>query len=322
MSRSERSITITAVVLPFLGFGVALWQCWGGAVTIRDLVVLALMYALAGFGVTVGFHRLLTHRSFDATPAVRATLAVLGSMAVQGAVIHWVADHRKHHAFSDEAGDPHSPHTSEATGWRRVVRGFCHAHVGWMFSRTDRASARRYAPDLRRDPVITAIDRLFPVWALAGLAVPFLAGLALSGGDLVAGLTAGLWGGLVRIFLFHHATWSVNSICHLYGSRPFRSTDESRNNWAVAIVALGEGWHNNHHAFPTSARHGLLPGQLDPSHAIIRALQRAGGASNVRSVPPKRLSAKRVIPSPDQHTPMTFTSTSPLSVNRERNSQR
>ena len=315
MSRSERYITITAVVLPFLGFAVGVWQCWGGAVTLRDLGILAVMYALAGFGITVGFHRLLTHRSFEATTGLRATLAVLGSMAVQGAVIHWVADHRKHHAFADEDGDPHSPHTSARAGWTRVARGVWHAHVGWMFSRTDRASARRYAPDLRRDPVMTTIDRLFPVWAMAGLVVPCLAGLALSGGNLTAALTAGLWGGLIRIFLFHHATWSVNSICHLYGRRPFRSSDESRNNWAVALVALGEGWHNNHHAFPTSARHGLLRGQLDPSHAIIRALRGAGWATNVREVSSRRISAKQVpVPAggePSSRRPLRRRSSSP-----------
>lgn len=293
MSRSERYITVTAVVLPFLGFCAAIWLCWGGAVTARDLAIFAALYALAGFGITVGFHRLLAHRSFDAPTGVRATLAVLGSMALQGAVIHWVADHRKHHRFADQEGDPHSPHTTAGEGWSRVARGIWHAHVGWMLNRTEHTSARRYAPDLRNDPVIVIIDRLFLVCVLAGLLIPFLAGVALSGGSLTAGVTALLWGGLVRIFLFHHATWSVNSICHVYGSRPFQSADESRNNWAVAAVALGEGWHHNHHAFPTSARHGLLRGQLDPSYAIIRTLQRVGLASNLRGVSPQRLAAKR-----------------------------
>jgi stearoyl-CoA desaturase (Delta-9 desaturase) len=285
MSALERRITVTAVVLPLLGFVTALYLCWGGAVSGLDVAILAAMYVLAGLGVTVGFHRLLTHRSFVAVPWLRVTLAVLGSMAVQGAVIHWVADHRKHHTFADEDGDPHSPHTGDGTGWRRVARGIWHAHLGWMLSREHRASARRFAPDLRTDRHIVLVDRLFPALALAGLAVPFVAGFALSGGVLRAGLTAALWGGLVRVFLFHHATWSVNSICHLYGRRPFATGDESRNNWAVALLTFGEGWHHNHHAFPTSARHGLAPAQLDLSYAVICCFERLGWATDVRRMP-------------------------------------
>jgi stearoyl-CoA desaturase (Delta-9 desaturase) len=296
VSTLERRVTVVAVVLPFVGFLVAVGLSWGGAVSVLDVGILAAMYALAGLGVTVGFHRLLTHRAFEAAPWLRVTLAVLGSMAVQGAVIHWVADHRKHHTFADHDGDPHSPHTGGGTGWRRVVRGLWHAHVGWMFSREQRASARRYARDLREDPRMVLVDRLFPAWALLGLAVPFVAGLALSGGDPRAGLTALLWGGLVRVFLFHHATWSVNSICHIYGRRPFTTDDESRNNWLVALLTFGEGWHHNHHAFPTSARHGLLRGQLDLSYALICAFERLGWASNVRRVPSGRIDARRAMP--------------------------
>ncbi len=282
MSPLERRITVTAVVLPFLGFIAAIVLLWGGAVSLRDLAILAVMYVLVGFGVTVGFHRLLTHRSFEARPGVRATLAALGSMSVQGAVIHWVADHRKHHTFTDEAGDPHSPHTHGGHGWRAVLGGIWHAHMGWLFDRDERASARRFARDLREEPGIVLVDRLFPVWALLGLLLPFLAGFALSGGRLVGGLTGLVWGGLVRIFLLHHATWSVNSICHMYGKRPFEIDDESRNNWAVALVSLGEGWHHNHHAFPTSARHGLRRPQLDPSYGVIRLMEVAGLARNLR----------------------------------------
>ncbi len=292
-SAIERRITIVAVVLPFAAFVVSVRLVWNGAVSMRDLGVLAVMYALTGFGVTVGFHRLLTHRSFLAPDWVRGTFAVLGSMAVQGAVIHWVADHRKHHTFTDEPGDPHSPHTAGGSGWRRVARGIWHAHLGWLFARTDRASARRYASDLRGDPTIRFVDRLFPLWVLMGLLLPFLAGFGLSGGQLRAGFTALLWGGLVRIFVFHHATWSVNSVCHLYGKRPFVTADESRNNWAVAIVALGEGWHHNHHAFPTAARHGLLRGQLDPSYAIIRCLELLGLADAVRRPSAEQVGAAR-----------------------------
>lgn len=293
MSAAERRITVVVVVLPFAGFCVAIYLLWGGAVAGRDLGILAVMYLLAGFGITIGFHRLLTHRSFDAPDWLRGTLAILGSMAAQGAVIHWVAHHRKHHAFADEDGDPHSPHTTHVRGWRGVGRGLWHAHIGWMFDTDQRASARRYAPDLRHDRTISRVDRLFVAWVLLGLLVPFLAGFGVSGGALRAGLTGLLWGGLVRIFLFHHATWSVNSICHCYGTRAFTTNDESRNNWAIALVALGEGWHHNHHAFPTSARHGLLHRQWDPSYGLICCLERIGVARNVRRPTQSEVIAKR-----------------------------
>jgi stearoyl-CoA desaturase (delta-9 desaturase) len=282
MSALERRITVAAVIVPFAGFVLALYLLWGGLVSMRDLAIFAAMYALTGFGVTIGFHRLLTHRSFDAPTWLRGLLAVLGSMSLQGAVIHWVADHRKHHTFADEKGDPHSPHTGGGQGVRRIVRGIWHAHTGWLFERTERASARRFARDLREDPVIRFVDRWFLAWVALGLVLPFAAGLAISGWELTAGLSALLWGGFVRIFLLHHATWSVNSICHVFGSRPYATADESRNNWAVALVSLGEGWHHNHHAFPTSARHGLRPLQLDPSYAVIRLLELVGLARNVR----------------------------------------
>ena len=292
MSALERRITIAAVVVPLLGFVTAVVLAWGGLVTARDLAIFAVSYSIVGFGVTVGYHRLLTHRSFEAPTPVRVALAVLGSMSLQGAVIHWVADHRKHHTFADEQGDPHSPHTQGGHGWRGVVRGIWHAHTGWLFDRHERASASRFARDLKADPAIRTVDRLFPVWVLLGLALPFGAGVAVSGGELSAGLTGLLWGGLVRIFLQHHATWSVNSVCHMYGSRPFATDDESRNNWVVGLIALGEGWHHNHHAFPTSARHGLRRLQVDPSYAFIRMLERLGLARQVRLPGPAEVARK------------------------------
>ena len=295
MSRLERRLTVVVVVLPFVGVLVAIGLLWGGAVTPLDLGLLVAGYLTTGFGVTVGFHRLLTHRSFEAPDAMRALLAILGSAAVQGAVIHWVADHRKHHAFADEEGDPHSPHHPPRHGWRGVVGGAIHAHTGWLFNR-EPASARRYAPDLRADPVIRFVDRWFPAWALLGLALPALIGYLASGLQPAAAATALLWGGLVRIFFVQHATWSVNSICHLYGKRTFETDDESRNNWAVGFAALGEGWHHSHHAFPTSARHGLLRRQLDPSYAVIRALELVGLASNVRRPRESEIAAKLVDP--------------------------
>jgi stearoyl-CoA desaturase (delta-9 desaturase) len=296
MSTLERRITIAAVAIPFLSFITAIVLLWGGAVHARDMAILAVTYLFVGFGVTIGYHRLLTHRSFDAPAPVRAALAILGSMSLQGAVIHWVADHRKHHTFADEQGDPHSPHTEAGDGWRGVLRGMWHAHTGWLFDRDERASARRYARDLREDPLIRFVDKWFLLWVLIGLAIPFLLGFAISGWTVTGGLTALLWGGLVRIFLLHHATWSVNSICHMYGKRPFVTDDESRNNWAVALVSLGEGWHHNHHAFPTSARHGLRAIEVDPSYAIICAMERLGLARDVKR--PSEKQVERKLPQP------------------------
>jgi stearoyl-CoA desaturase (delta-9 desaturase) len=293
MTSLERRITVAAVVIPFLGFLGAIVLLWGGLVTGRDLAILAVMYVLVGFGVTIGYHRLLTHRSFDAPTPVRVVLAILGSMSLQGAVIHWVADHRKHHTFTDEPGDPHSPHTHEGHGVRGVLAGWWHAHTGWLFARgiSERASARRFAPDLRKDPAIRFVDRWFLGWVALGLAIPFAAGWAI-GGTLAAGLTGVLWGGLVRIFVLHHATWSVNSICHMYGDRPFVTGDESRNNWVVALVSMGEGWHHNHHAFPTSARHGLRRLQFDPSYWVILGLERLGLARDVKRPRPQDIARK------------------------------
>ncbi|MBJ7347701.1 MAG: acyl-CoA desaturase [Thermoleophilaceae bacterium] len=292
MSKLERRITIAAVVLPFLGFLVAIVLLWGGMVSALDLGIMAVMYLISGFGITVGYHRMLTHRSFETSPAVRGAFAIAGSMSLQGAPIHWVADHRKHHDFSDEQGDPHSPHTHNHSGWRGVIVGWWHSHTGWLFDRKDRASATRYARDLREDPLIQWVDRHFITWVLLGLAIPFVLGFALSGGVLAAGLTAMLWGGFVRIFLQHHATWSVNSICHMYGDDPFETGDKSRNNAFVALVALGEGWHHNHHAFPTSARHGLRRTQIDPSYGFILLLQKLGLVWNVRSPKPAEIQRK------------------------------
>jgi stearoyl-CoA desaturase (Delta-9 desaturase) len=292
MSKLERRLTVVAVVLPFAAFVTAIVLLWGGAVSGLDLAIFAVMYVAVGFGVTVGFHRLLTHRSFVAPAPVRATFAILGSMSVQGAVIHWVADHRKHHAFTDEEGDPHSPHLHGGTGFKGVLQGMWHSHMGWMLEERRPASARRYAPDLREDPAIRFVDRFFPLWVLLGLAIPFVAGFMLSGFSVLAGLTALLWAGLVRVFIQHHTTWSVNSICHIYGRRPFATDDESRNNWAVALMAFGEGWHHNHHAFPTSAKHGLRRLQVDPSWWLIRSLEKLGLASEVKVPRPAEVERK------------------------------
>jgi stearoyl-CoA desaturase (delta-9 desaturase) len=248
---------------------------------------------MTGLGVTVGFHRLFTHRSFKARPAVRAILAVLGSVAVEGPVISWVADHRKHHAFSDRPGDPHSPHVDHGVGWLGALRGLLHAHVGWLFRHDQRGARARYAPDLLADPVIRFVDRTFVIWAIGGLGLAFGLGAAL-GGSLAAGLTGLLWGGAVRLFVLHHLTYSINSICHVFGRRTFATTDESRNVFWLAVPTFGEAWHNNHHAFPTSARHGFGRWQLDPSALVIRGLERSGLAWDVVRISPDRQRRKAV----------------------------
>ena len=272
------------------------WLAWGGALHWQDLLVLAITYSLTGLGITVGFHRLFTHRSFKTSRPVRALLAVLGSMAVEGPVNEWVATHRKHHNYSDAPGDPHSPHLDPAPGWRGVLRGLGHAHVGWMFRGKDKANPARYAKDLLADPDMRFIGRTFPLWVLVGLAIPFGLGAAGSG-SLTGGLTGLLWGGAVRVLVLHHATFSINSLCHFFGRRPFATGDESRNLAWLAPIALGEGWHNNHHAFPTSARHGLRRGQVDPSAWLIGALERCHLAWDVVRISDERQRAKRAVPS-------------------------
>ena len=269
----DRIVRTLVFVLPPVALAVGGWLTWGGSLHAEDLLVLAITYTLTGLGITVGYHRLFTHRSFKTTRLVRVLLAVLGSMAVEGPVLEWVATHRKHHRFSDHPGDPHSPHVDHASGWRGTLRGLWHAHVGWMLRGKDMANPARYAKDLLADRDLRVISRTFPLWVLVGLAVPFGLGVLLSG-SLVGGLTGLLWGGAVRIFLLHHATFSINSLCHSFGRRPFATRDESRNLAWLAPLAFGEAWHNNHHAFPTSARHGLGRWQLDPGAWLIAALER------------------------------------------------
>jgi len=287
VTRLERNANITAVVVPFIAVIVAGVLLWNRFLGVRDLAIFAVMYLLTALGVTVGFHRLLTHRAFQTRPWLRYTLAVLGSMSVQGGVIDWVADHRKHHTFTDEEGDPHSPHTGHGPGLRGVLSGLWHAHTGWLFETHGQASSKRFARDLVDDRIMRRINRGFPLIALASLLLPFLIGLALGGGVVLAGLSALLWGGLVRVFLVHHITWSINSICHFFGSRRFETDDESTNVFWLALPSLGEAWHHNHHAFPTSAFHGLRWYELDPSGWLILGLARIGLAWDVVRVTPE-----------------------------------
>ena len=286
-----RTANLLATFVPIVLLGVAIWRAWGGALHWPDLAVLSVGYALTGVGVTVGFHRLFTHRSFKTYRTIRVLFAVLGSAAVEGPLIEWVATHRKHHRFSDRSGDPHSPHVDHGVGWQGAFRGLLHAHVGWLLRARSGANPRRYAPDLLADPVLRWIDRTFGLWVAVGLAVPFGVGVALTG-TIAGGLAGLLWGGAVRIMLLHHATFSVNSLCHYFGRRSFETSDESRNLAWLALPTFGEAWHNNHHAFPTSAHHGLGRRQLDPSGWLIDALERVGLVWDVVRIPPARQDAK------------------------------
>ena len=279
------------MTLPLGLLGFAAWRAWGGALRWSDLLVLAIVYLLTGLGVTVGFHRLFTHRSFKTGRTLRFMLAALGSAAIEGPLIEWVSNHRKHHQFSDEAHDPHSPHHHGA-GARGALRGLLHAQVGWILKGDAAATPERYAKDLLSDPVAALVDRTFLLWVLAGLALPFALGAALTG-TLTGALTALLWGGAVRIFLLHHATFSINSLCHFFGRRPFDTGDESRNLAWLALPTFGEAWHNNHHAFPSCARHGQARWQLDPSWWVISALARGGLAWDLVGASAARRRAKR-----------------------------
>jgi len=285
--RLDTVLTTVVTVLPMLGLGVAAWQMWGGALHWQDIVVLVAMYVPAGLGISIGYHRLFTHRAFKATPLVRAVAGALGSAALEGPLISWVANHRKHHAFTDREGDPHSPHVDHGGGVLGTIHGLGHAHMGWLFSHTQRGAKARYAPDLLEDPVARVVDRTWVVWVALGLACPFGLGVALTG-TLRGGLTGLLWGGAVRIVLLHHATYSINSLCHRFGRRRFATGDESRNLAWLAPLSFGEAWHNNHHAFPQSAAHGLRRRELDPSALVIHALERVGLVWDVVRITPAR----------------------------------
>jgi stearoyl-CoA desaturase (delta-9 desaturase) len=287
MKSIERYLNLGAVILPFVATIAAIVLFWNEIVSTTDLVIFAVMYLLTATGVTVGYHRLLTHRSFQTYPAISYLLAGLGEMAVQGSVIAWVADHRKHHAHTDAEGDPHSPHVGHGRGIGAVLRGLWHAHTGWLLVSHGRADWRRYARDLCDDRGMRLLTRWFPRFVLAGLLIPALAGFLVSG-TLAGAATGLLWGGLVRVFFVHHVTWSVNSVCHFFGTRRFATDDRSTNVFWLAIPSLGESWHHNHHAFPRSATHGLRWYEVDPSSLVIRGLARLGLAWDVVAITPER----------------------------------
>ena len=284
MTRAQRTVNLIGVVVPFVGVVVAIVLLWNRAVGPADLAILAVMYLVTGLGVTVGYHRLLTHRAFQTYPLVERAFAVLGSLSVQGSVLDWVADHRKHHAHADKEGDPHSPHVGHGSG----LRGLWHAHTGWLLENQGQADWKRYARELYDNPRMRRIGRRFPLLVLLSLLIPTVAGFILDGFTLGGALRGYIWGGLVRIFLVHHVTWSVNSICHFFGRRRFPIEDHSTNVAWLAVPSFGESWHHNHHAFPRSAHHGLRWWEIDPSGLLISTLERLGLAWNVIRIPPER----------------------------------
>ena len=293
MTRATKVANLGAVVIPFLATLAAILLFWNRVVSGTDLAILAATYVVTAAGITVGFHRMLTHHSFRTHKPTEYLFAIIGSMAVQGSVIAWVADHRKHHAHTDVEGDPHSPHVGHGDGLGGVLGGLWHAHTGWLLSEQGRADWKKYAPDLYEDQGMRRINRYFVPLVVLGLAIPTLAGYLLTG-TLLGAATGLLWGGLVRVFFVHHVTWSVNSVCHFLGSRRFEVDDQSTNVFWLALPSLGESWHHNHHAFPRSAVHGLRRWELDPSALLIAAMEKIGLAWNVIRIPPERQAAKAV----------------------------
>jgi stearoyl-CoA desaturase (delta-9 desaturase) len=282
----EQSLVIAFMIIPVIALVVAVALTWGWGLSLLDVVIATIAYFGTGLGVTVGFHRHFTHMSFKAVRPLKVALAITGSLAFQGSIVSWVADHRRHHAFSDKEGDPHSPWLF-GTGPTAIVRGFWHAHMGWLFDR-DKTNARRFAPDLLADRDVAAVDRQFVLLTAVSLGVPALLGGLLSWSWWGA-LTAFLWGGLVRVGLLHHVTWSINSICHMAGRRPFGTRDRSANVWWLAVLSFGESWHNLHHADPTCARHGVKRGQIDMSARLIWMFEKFGWVHSVRWPTPQRL---------------------------------
>ncbi|MDX6720152.1 MAG: hypothetical protein QOJ63_2406 [Solirubrobacteraceae bacterium] len=291
--RAHQRFILLASILPPLGVVAAIVLTWHHLVGPTDLALLFVFYTLTVIGVSTGFHRLLTHRAFKTSKPLRIALAVLGTAGAEGPPIIWVAHHRRHHTLADQEGDPHSPHLHGEDGIRGQLKGLWHAHWGWLFDEHLTSDPMRYCPDLVREKHMRWISQHFLQIVAAGIVLPGLIGFALSGS--VAGLLTGmLWGGVVRIFLLHHFTYAVNSVGHVYGRRSFVTGDESRNVLWLAIPSFGEAWHNNHHAFPTSARHGLRWWEVDLSALLIGLLERAGLAWDVVRIPPHRLEGKRI----------------------------
>lgn len=289
MSAGIRLIYLGAVLIPMAGAIAAAILIAPLGFNPLNLALLGGMYIVTGMGIGVGFHRLFTHRSYETGRFLTFIFGVAGSMAVEGPIMQWVAIHRRHHQYSDRPEDPHSPHQFGKSLWG-MVRGLYHSHMGWMF-KGQVTDFDRYVPDLAKDKLVRRIHNLFPLWVAIGLIVPAVLGglITMSWEGVLLGF---LWGGLLRVFLVHHITWSVNSVCHIWGSRPYKSQDQSTNNLLFGAITLGEGWHNNHHAFPTSARHGLRWWQLDVNYIVISALKMVGLVKNVKLPTRERMLAK------------------------------
>ncbi len=288
--RFQRRLTLLFTLAPLAGVGLAIWTLWGTGISGLDFGLFLGFYALTGLGISVGYHRLFTHRAFTAVKPARVALAALGSMAVQGAVIDWCATHRRHHAFADQYGDPHSPHLATSAGVKGVLVGLWHAHMGWLLD-SEKSDEHEWTPDLVADTAVAKVSRAFPWLTLATFSLPALIGLAVTG-TLWGAFTAFIWGSLVRVFLLHHVTWSINSICHFYGKEQYRARDESRNVWPMSAISFGEAWHNNHHAFPWSARLGLRGWQIDPGWYAIRLLKAVRLVGRVKVPTREQMSAK------------------------------
>ena len=291
MTRAEKIFNLAGIVIPFAGVAVAIVVFWNQAVSARDLAIMAAFYIPTSIGVTVGYHRLLTHRSFATSTPVEYVFATLGALAVEGPPIPWVSDHRKHHAHSDEEGDPHSPHVGYGSELTSTLRGLWHAHAGWLMTNWGQADPEKYAPELAERRPMVWMTNLYGLFVLFTFGAPALVGYLLTG-TLAGAATGFLWGGLVRIFLLNHVTFSINSICHFMGRRRFDVDDESRNVFWLALPSMGESWHHNHHAFPRSAVHGLRRWELDPSAWVIWTLEKLGIARNVIRIPPERQAEK------------------------------
>jgi stearoyl-CoA desaturase (delta-9 desaturase) len=291
--RFQRRATLALTSIPLAGVAVAIWRLWGTGITALNFGLFLAFYGATGLGITVGFHRLFTHRSFRAAKPVRVVLAVLGSMAVEGPVMQWCATHRRHHAFSDRYGDPHSPHLARAAGVKGVLLGLWHAHVGWLAS-SEKSDPAEWTPDLLADRAIVRVSD-GALWLIVASFVlpPVIGGIVTA--SFGGALSAFVWGSLVRMFVLHHVTWSINSICHFYGKEAYRARDESRNVWPLAPISFGESWHNNHHAFPWSARLGLRAWQIDPGWYLIRTLKWLGLARDVKVPTPQQRAARRLV---------------------------
>lgn len=284
--------SVVAITIPFLGLIAAIILLWHTPFSWLNLSLFFGGYVITTLGITVGYHRLFTHKSYKTTPTVAAILGVIGSMAVQGSILQWCSTHRRHHQHTDRPEDPHSPYAF-GTSVGGMLRGMVHSHFGWFFAKSPpKEVMQRYVPDLLADPVVPPVSRWFGLWAVLGQLIPAVIGLAVTQ-SWIGALMAWIWGGLLRVFFVHHVTWSVNSVCHLWGRRPFESHDESRNNLIMGILAMGEGWHNTHHAFPASARHGLSWWEFDASYWVIRMLSWIGLARDIKLPSPARIEAKR-----------------------------